>query len=110
MGCHCLFQEIARVKSKFGLGGVAFEEGSGPQGLLKSGPGHRGRLKSGLLSQTMASYLYCGSEVKAGAPGDDHTASTSHRGHPASDCLTLDFLLEVLLDSTNCVNAERNSV
>ena len=66
-----------------------------------------GSLKSGLLSQTMASYPYGGSEVKAGAPGDDHTASASHRGHPASDCLTLDFLLEVLLDSTNCVNEER---
>lgn len=56
-----------------------------------------GSLKSGLNSQTVASYPYCRSEVKAGVPEDDHTDSARHWGHPASNCLMLDSLLEVLL-------------
>lgn len=81
-----------------------------------------GSLKSGLNSQTVASYPYCRSEVKAGVPEDDHTDSARHWGHPASNCLTLGSLLEVLLflfsccclftcfevllDPTDCANTE----
>lgn len=62
-----------------------------------------GSLKSELLSRSMASYHYCRSKVKAGVPRDDPSASASHQGSPSLR-LTLDSLLEVLLDRTDCAH------